>query len=240
MSHPFVDEDIIRFVRGEMTGAELIAFENELDSNQTLTDEVKEVQLAISVIDRRGEKLLKQRFKKLETRNSIKKWIYILLATVSVLILGLVIKKQFTKVKPAEPRAIYADNFQKYRPPVTIRNNSNPSSGLSSAIEAYNSGNYEEAFRHFDLACNEVNQEACFYAVLSAIYRGDSEYQNAKNAIVNNSPYSAIIIWNEGLYHLNNNNVDQAIVLLRQLVELGTYKKDEALKILNELQLLEK
>jgi len=236
MNHPFVEEDIIRFIRNELTGEERNVFDKELNSNQSLVDEVRRVKLSISAIDIGGEQLLKQRFKKLEKRNAVKKWIYILLVAISLIAIGLIIKKGISKEKPLEMKVIYANNYQKYRPPVSIRNGENPSFDKSAAIEAYNIPEYEKAFRLFNAECSESNQEACFYAVLSALYDGDINYQRAKNNLVENPPYSAIVLWYEALFYLHENNKDEAIGNLEKLSELGIYKMDESLEILEKLR----
>ncbi len=240
MNHSFADEDIIRFIRGEMSEVELKAFEKELVSNRILVDEVRNVRLAISVIDRKGEQLLKKRFEKLERRNTIKKGVYILLTVITVLVLGLVLKKGITKEKKVDPKAIYAEHFQKYRSPVTIRNADSPQSDMSAAIKAYGDEKYDEAFDLFNTDCSEINQEACFYAILSAIYDGKIDFRGSKNTLMENSPYAAIVMWNEALFYLKQNNKNEAIKLFKELSEMGTYKKIESLAILKRLRLLEK
>jgi len=235
MNHPFSEDDIIRFIRGELTEEERTAFDVELNSNQSLVDEVKSVGLSLSAIDAGGEQLLRERFKTLEKKNAIKKWTYALLLAIAVVAIGLALKKGFTKEDVPEMKAIYAKNFQKYRPPVTIRNEDDQKSNMSAAIESYNASDYQKAFSLFDAECGDSNQEACFYAVLSALYSGDANYQEAKNNITEDSPYSAILLWYEALFYLNRNNKKETVKYLEKLSEAGNYKKDEVSEILKLL-----
>ena len=119
---------------------------------------------------------------------------------------------------------------------MTIRDRDKPKTEMSLAFDAYNSGNFKEAFRQFDLDCNYVNQEACFYAVLSAIYGEGLDYQKAKKTILDDSPYTAIVFWNEALFHLKQNDPVAAILLLEKLSELGFYKKEESLEIIGKVK----
>ncbi len=236
MNHPYTEEEIIRFIRGELVGEELNAFEKEMNSNKFLENEVSDIRLSLSAIDADGKQLLVQRFRNLERRNVIKKWVTILLAIISLLIIVFAIKYQFFKSEPIEMKVLYADNFEKYRPPVSMRNDENLKADWSSAVNAYVADDYEKAFSLFNAYCSLDNQEACFYAVLSALYGKENNYQTTKKVLKEDSPYLSILLWNEALHFLNRDMKNEAIVIFEELIKREDYKKNEALEILGQLR----
>jgi len=235
MNHPYTEADIMRFVRGGLTEQERKEFEMELTSNQALVDEVERIRLALLAIERKGEDALKSRFEKLERWNVLRRRLAIIFILLAIVVIGFVIKNAMSNKKPLDMQTIYADNIEKYRPPVTIRNNEKPIADLTDAIEAYNDQNYDQAFELFSVNCNETNQEACFYSVLSAIYHGDIDYRSAKNELRDESPYLSIILWYEGLYYLNKNDKNEAVQYFEELLQKGDYKKTESSEILKQL-----
>ena len=238
MKHSYDEEDIIRFIRGKMSDEEADSFKKKISADASLATEVNDMKAAMAAIDQKGEEELKQRFKKLEKRNAMKKWIYILIAVISVLVLGFLIKKNSAKVSGQEEKEmqeIYANNFEKYRSPVSVRNSESSDDEMNKAIKAYIDFNYDEAFTLFSQSCSESNREACFYASLSAIYNGKLDFEKSKKMLVEDSSYSTILMWYEGLYYVRQNKKSEAKKIFEKLSEKGNYKKDEALKIIKLL-----
>ncbi len=236
MNHPYTEADLIRFIRGEMTEDENKRLDSAMQTNESLSEEVESMKRALTALDRQGEAILKERFKKLERKKSYKKWMYLILILLSIMVIGLLVKKSLVQEKLIGPEAIYAKYFEPYRPPVTIRSDADAQAVMKAAADFYGKKDYDQAFEQFNNTCSEVNQEACFYAVLSALYVGNKNYQKAKNNIGKQSPYLSIILWNEALQFLKSADHQKAIKTFEELVERGDYKKSESLEILMQLE----
>ena len=235
MKHPYQDEDIIKYIRGQLSGDEKVSFEEEYSRNESLKAEVAEVKTALDAIQTDGIEHLHMRFKQIERKRTLQKWILFALVVIGLIVSGILI---FTKEKKgAEPdtNVMYAENFEKYRSPVSIRNQNDSINMMQDGIQAYEANEYGKAGLSFGALCNAENQEACFYAALSSIYGGNMDIEEFGKYLNDDSAYRSILLWYEGLKYLDKKEIDPAITAFRTLDALGNYKQEEVRTILQQL-----
>lgn len=137
--------------------------------------------------------------------------------------------------------SLYTSNYEKY--PNTIyaitRDTTVDTSIEYSAFEAYEASNYQESIILFTELKESKNPEYVnFY--LAQSYLNNDQLDKAialfTDISTHKKEFSSESHWYLALVYLKNNKKEKAIKALEDLIKDGTYKKDEAILLLEKLQ----
>lgn len=236
-----MEEDVIRrYVTGQLSGAELEAFERRLATDSAFQQEVEDFQsirdgIRLSEYNRLKGKLVQMESKKTRTRSFRK---YGIAASIA-LVLGLAGFYLWNQ-SASTPQALYAEYYEPYPnlyAPIT--RDGNEKNSLEEAFAHYELGKYQLALKGFNQALQkEVDHDVLFYKAMALILLNrDPEAQKVLSTVEKNrTNYYPQTLWYQSLLFLKEGNTNQARAQLKKLTTLKSGYKDEQVKsLLDEL-----
>ncbi len=234
--------DIIhRFLEGELEGEELKEFEANLKLNPELSAELELQKKANEFLDFQKtitniEKSLKQEKFDVKSIRKIKYWTWVA-ASVAVVVIGYFV---LSFNQPMSNEKIFAEYYNFVPSDAIGRDCQEGVSILVKGLEEYDKHNYKIATDYLNkaLITDPDNIYAHFY--LSMISIETNKYQEAINKLKEISSKEFIYIdendWYMALCYIKLENNDEAIKILTRIIESDNVYKENAKKILKEIE----
>ncbi|HNW97767.1 MAG TPA: tetratricopeptide repeat protein [Bacteroidales bacterium] len=249
-------DDIEKYLNNELSAGELNSFEDELRKNKKLADEVKlrievkdflkskdeiEYRSLLDEIkeDMIGDENIEQGAKKSKViRMHPFRWQY---AAAAVLLLGMITAAIFFMLRPAENERLYAQNFTPYNASDLVRSDEQAAlTPFQSALNEYNSGNYEKSWKLFkDISSsNQDNAEAFFIRGISAMEINN--FDDALSSFIEvandqNSLYAEHAEWYMALCYLKKDDKENALKYLNKIIAEKNIYRNKATEIIEKL-----
>ena len=250
--HSYNDDELDRYLSDEMNAEERQAFEQQLDSDASLADDLALQRDAIEGIRLDGSQNLKKQLQAIEaelatgnaavenkkdnTRRLIS-WVAIAASVLAVILVGYLFIPTAT-----DPAALYVAYYQPYPNLINPAQRSaeiTEETTLEQALRAYNNREYERALRLFEQGGVSSAPGYTFYHAAS--YLGQDQPQAAiplLERVIRNedSLFYGPGLWYLALAHLKENNPDAAVPLLEKLALLDGDYSTEARELLEDIR----
>ncbi|MEK6476868.1 tetratricopeptide repeat protein [Catalinimonas sp. 4WD22] len=237
---------IDRYCRGSLSEAEKRDFEQKMNQNPGLKEEVEQHADLIKGMQHHFSSELKSRLKESDQASKgskgSKSYRRIFLNSLAVAAtISLFFVLGYVLMDNASPEALYQTHYQAYPNIVNPveRSASAESSELNNAMRAYEQGDYQEAVTLFEQAEEPLSTSYEFYLAIS--YLELANYQNAVELLkkVEQSEVEAYhypALWYQGMAYLVQKDTENAKQILKQLSESGdNYYSTKASELLQEL-----
>jgi TolA-binding protein len=250
-------EIIEKYIRGELTGTELISFERELTKNKSLADEVnlrkeidkflknKEALELREMLDEIHEEVTSNvKNSSMQKRKGIirilfSRWQYAAAAVIFLLAFTAVL---FFTIRPSLNERLYAQYFKPLDGTSLVRSDKQEDmSNRQSAMNEYNDEHYEKSWMMLKDISNRdtADAEVYFYRGISAMEINDlNDAISSFNIVIKNSTslYIDEATWYLALSYLKKNDRLVAETQFKKIVESNSNHKDEAQEILEKLR----
>jgi hypothetical protein len=252
-------EQIERFNSGELKGAELSDFLQQIHDNPELASEVEFNRKIDIFFIKNKEKIelreqLEQSYEKailFEQKNrhtkikqqSIFKLIMTYRIAAGFLLFAALGTLLYFMLIPSKNERLYSKYFSVYESDLAVRGNTvSVEDKFQKAMEAYNNADFLNSALLFNELCNSdsTNTEACFFKDISEMK--NKNYDDAilsLNIIVKDSksPYQEPAIWYLALCYLSENDIPNTKRVLQEIVKNpDNFYKDQAASLLIELE----
>ena len=235
----FESEDKIQqYIQGQLTGAELEAFENGLKEDPALQEEIRSEMLIYAAASQIRDEELRGRMNLLEHQIDDKPAINfaVLLRWAAVLLLITIPLYFFIVESGTSSKELYAAYFEPY-PNVLGPSRDDDSFGVNGMVE-YDANDYDQAVEKLSktLSANLQNDAVRLYLGISLMETGkSSEAIKVFDQISDDSRFINQAKWYTSLAYLAKNNTDAAIFLLEEL-EIESSYASQARELLGEIR----
>ena len=241
-------EKIDRYLNGELSPEEQLAFDNELLKNEELEEEVELLKAARATAYHAGRSSLKKKLNQFEEeiKTPVRRivpfrWLAAAAAVLILLVAGIWFSKNGRS--DAAHEKLFADHFETYRNPILIRGGEkNSDEYWPSAVNAYAKGDFQTAAELFRQSLNDtltIGYLAHFYRGVSLLSQPQPDAELAVSAldsvIVLDNDYRLQAMWYKGLSLLYLNKKEEAKHIFSILEKEGGYKEKELDDILQKL-----
>jgi len=232
-------EEIERYLDGEMTDQEKLAFEQRLTDEPLLKQEfdvLNSVVMQIQISKREELKSLLQKAdqeldeKPITRTSGVRFWRYAIAASITLMI-GLTVFL-FYNNQPINREKLVAAYWQKDNGLPVLMGDSN--ANLANAMTAYKNGNYDYAFSQFE-ALQQTDTVLYYEGLCSFELRKDAITFIKEVADNNNSVFQAKAKYYLMLLYVKADKKEAAIKLLRELIQVTDHPyREEILKLSKE------
>lgn len=237
---------LLKYFDGSLTETEKVVFDQLVESDVEFKSQFEFEKDVKSVIRNKENDSLKKKLQGFETElsgGSKQKnktfWKPLSIAASIALLVGL---SWFVFNSDAfnGTEELYASNYEKYPNTVyTITRGDVADESLERlAFEAYETNDYDVAITYL-IELKEKTRLDYVDFYLGQAYLANGDYLKAtdkfQEIILINSEFKDEGYWYGALAKLKLEQEEEAIILLEKLIKMGTYKKDEATKLLKEL-----
>ncbi|RNC86798.1 MAG: hypothetical protein ED556_05080 [Winogradskyella sp.] len=235
------EEEIERFLNGEMSAEETKAFETKIASDVLLAKEIEAEKTARAFVNLAGRMTLKEQLEIFESemkpgsRRVLPLWIKRGLRIAAILIVSFGIY-QFTVGQKVNTSEVYETYFLDYDAPSNLRG-SYEDVLFNNAFDHYRRENFDEAINAFN-ALNAVTSNTIvhFYTAMSYLSQDSPDYKKAMSqldmVLETHNNYSQQARWYKALILLQQNQKDDALELMDYILANQHYKYQQAKEIL--------
>lgn len=207
-------ERVEKYLRGEMSANEAIAFENELSKNQELRealDFVRDIRKGVAVNKIHNLKAQLQEVDKKKSGGF--KWLAIAASIALIATVGYFALNQSREV---DTKVLYEEFYSPY-PNVVAPTSRSVSEDSLNAYQLYEQGKYERALNLFKSL--KQNDTVRFYSAQTLIALNEEEEALAQFSSVEEGNFSAAAKWYEALIYLKQQKQELALEKLNALID---------------------
>lgn len=240
-------ENIEKFLEGTLTPKERKDFEERLKSDPEFAARVEDYNLVVKSVESYGEQKLKARLKEIhqEEIKPARKFGRRELLKLAAIFVGLMIVSAPLLynylLKGPDYQALYEENFNPYPDILSQRGADVHSQMLSEALSYYNKQEYDNAAALFEVLQSQQTGHQDLIRLYAGIsFLGNHEHEKAETTFKEimaetENPFAGQAQWYLALNLLNMDRIDDAKVLLDEIVAEKSYNHMKARKLLDEL-----
>jgi tetratricopeptide (TPR) repeat protein len=240
-------ENILPYLRGELTAAERLDFEQQLKADPALAAEVTSQQQSWQLL---GELPARARQKAeigswiaeasaAESTAQVRRFSPVMrYASMAAVIIVLAALAYLLFPQTASPETLYADYYQPYTHSQTMGAGDATDSLFQRGVKAFKENKYEEAIRELQLIASDATQYGDARMLIGAAYMQQEKYGDAipffqeasQNALLADQA-----IWYKAWAHLMAGEKEVAKSLFQKIAASQGYKHQEAEKLVDKL-----